>query len=69
MPIVGLDDRQARELADRLGLRVIGTIGLLLKAKRMGAITAIRPLLAQLQQAGFYISESLLAYTLQEAEE
>lgn len=69
LPIVGLDDRQARELAYRLGLRVIGTIGLLLKAKEADLVTTVRPLLEQLQQEGFYISEALLSYALQQAQE
>lgn len=69
LPIVGLDDRQARELAFKLGLRVVGTVGLLLRAKERGLIEAIRPLLTQLQQEGFYISEPLLNYALQKAQE
>jgi predicted nucleic acid-binding protein len=69
LPIVGLDDRQARELAHRLGLNVIGTIGLLIRAKRAGLITMVRPMLAQLQAEGFYISEALLNFALHEAQE
>ena len=69
LPIVGLDDRQARELAFKLGLHVVGTVGLLLRAKERGLIEAIRPLLTQLQQEGFYISEPLLNYALQIAQE
>ena len=36
--IVGLDDRQAREMAQQLGLQVVGTIGILLMAKKTGLV-------------------------------
>ena len=58
--IVGLDDRQARQLALRLGLRVTGSIGTLIKAKEAGLITAVRPLLTQLQQECISASRYLI---------
>lgn len=67
--VVGLDDRQARHLARQLGLHVVGTIGLLLQAKDAGFVLAVRPLLEQLSQAGFYISDELFAYALTKAKE
>ncbi len=69
IPIVGLDDRQAREFAGRLGLHVIGTVGLLLKARRDGLLMSLRPLLTQLRQEGFYLSESLEEFALRQANE
>lgn len=36
---VGLDDRRARELAEDLGLDVVGTIGVLLRGRRAGLIS------------------------------
>ena len=69
LPVVGLDDRQARDLAHRLGLQVIGTLGVLVKAKEAGLITAVHPLLEQLQQEGFYISQALWLYALRRTHE
>lgn len=69
LDIVGLDDRQARDLAHQLGLHTVGTLGVLLKAKEAGLLTAVRPLLAALRHEGFYISETLLEYALQRAKE
>ena len=43
-----LDDKQAREVADRLGLKVIGTLGLLILAKKKGPLVEIRPIIKQL---------------------
>jgi len=51
-----LDDRKARQLALQLNLKVIGTVGMLLRAKGKGIITEIKPLLAALNQADFRIS-------------
>lgn len=51
--LVILDDLPARRLARGLGLRVVGTAGVLLLAKRRGLIAAIRPPLDALRAAGF----------------
>ncbi|GJM42564.1 MAG: hypothetical protein DHS20C20_28460 [Ardenticatenaceae bacterium] len=50
-------------------MHVIGTIGLMLKAKQNGLINEIRPFLKQLQHEGFYISEQLFSGILQQANE
>ena len=50
---VGLDDRQARMLAEHLGLKVVGIIGVLLRAKKAGLISSVPPRLDALQAAGF----------------
>ena len=56
-----LDDRQARNVAAGFGLRVIGTIGCLLIAKKQGVLAAVRPVVKELEAAGFYLSEALKA--------
>jgi|GEM_PF-104857 len=56
----GLDDRQARELAENLGLDVVGVIGVLLRAKRAELISAVRPLLDTLQMEGFRMGDDLV---------
>jgi predicted nucleic acid-binding protein len=54
-PLLILDDSAARTCAQSLGIRFTGTLGVLVKAKQTGFITAIRPCLDQLDQAGFYV--------------
>ena len=54
-----LDDSQARAAARNLGLKVIGTIGILLRAKRGGVIPAVRPVIEELELNGFYLSDAL----------
>jgi predicted nucleic acid-binding protein len=51
--LVVLDDALARQIAEGLGLRYTGTLGLLLAAKRAGLVPGIAPLLDQLQALGF----------------
>jgi len=55
-----LDDRAARNCASALGIKVIGTIGLVLLAKREGALSQVRPVLLQLKESGFRITPQLL---------
>jgi predicted nucleic acid-binding protein len=54
-----LDDLKARRWAKRLGVRVIGTVGVLLQAKRQHLIPSVRPLLEALKSAGFHMSSGL----------
>lgn len=64
-----LDDLAARHKAEALGLPVIGTLGVLLKAKDLGHLQAIKPLLDHFQQSGFRLSDELYARVLEQAGE
>ena len=64
-----LDDRKAREVAQRLGVPITGTVGLLIKAKQEGVIAAVRPLLDALDANHFRISDALRAEALRLAGE
>jgi predicted nucleic acid-binding protein len=59
-----LDDKKARRVAQQMGLKVIGTVGMLLRAKRDGVIAEIKPLLMALVQADFRISDSIIEEAL-----
>lgn len=52
-PVVILDDNLARQMARSLGIRLTGTLGVLLDAKRAGMVSVILPMLDQLQALGF----------------
>lgn len=54
-----LDDRKARSVAKQRGLSVIGTVGVLILAKQQSLIPTLRPILAQLEEQGFYLSAEL----------
>lgn len=55
-PVVVLDDTLARRVAETLDLRLTGTLGLLLDAKRAGLIPLVSPLLDQLQTLRFRLA-------------
>ncbi len=65
-----LDDRAARHCASSLGIRVRGTIGIILLAKKRGVLPQVKPILSQLMKSGFRISPELLrtAYRLADEE-
>ncbi|MDE2698440.1 MAG: DUF3368 domain-containing protein [Gemmatimonadota bacterium] len=67
--LVIIDERKARRYAQRIGLPLTGTIGVLLLAKKEGLIDAIKPLLTTLHDNGLYLSVSLIDKALQLADE
>jgi predicted nucleic acid-binding protein len=64
-----LDESRARVAAELLELRFTGTIGILLLAKRMDKIRAIRPLLDELRAKRFHLSERVYEAVLEQAGE
>ena len=62
--LIILDDRPARRLAQSLHLPVIGTVGVLVAAKRRGLLVSIRPQLDALMQHDFRISPRLYEQVL-----
>ncbi len=64
-----LDDRHARNVAKRLGVTMIGTVGILVRAKRQGHIAAVKPFIEQLEMQNFYISKALREEALRLANE
>ncbi len=63
------DDREARAVAKQLGLPIIGTVGILIKAKEAQLIPAIKPLIDDLELNGFFLSHALKAEALRLAGE
>ncbi len=58
-----------RRKLTQLGLQKIGTVGILLKAKQVGLLSAIRPELEKLHRRGFSLSQSVIDAVLQQAKE
>lgn len=55
-----LDDRAARNCALSLGIKVLGTLGVILLAKREGILPRVKPLLTRLMERGFRIDGETL---------
>lgn len=68
-PIIILDDLKGRKIAEKLSLRYSGTLGLILKAKQMGALDNVKPILDKIRKTNFRFNESLLVYLMNEAGE
>ncbi|MCA9962252.1 MAG: DUF3368 domain-containing protein [Anaerolineales bacterium] len=69
VPDILIDDAKGRRVAQLNGLHPIGTVGVLLQAKRIGHIQTIKPLLDTLIANRMRISERLYQQALQLAEE
>jgi predicted nucleic acid-binding protein len=59
-----LDDAQGRQCARAHDIAVIGTLGIVLSAKRQGMIPAARPVLDTLRRSGMYLSDQVLTEAL-----
>lgn len=64
-----VDDRATRQHAIGLGLVVIGTLGVLVQAKRAGHVAAVRPLVNLLRASGQRLSHAAVAQALAAAQE
>ena len=65
-----LDERRARRTAERAyGLRVRGSAGLLVAAKRAGLVAAVRPLLEAMIRNGYFVSMGVVERACREAGE
>ena len=58
--VVIIDDKLGRRYAAQINIPITGTIGILLKAKERGLITAVTPLLYELRNKSSWINDSLL---------
>ncbi|HYG64247.1 MAG TPA: DUF3368 domain-containing protein [Thermoanaerobaculia bacterium] len=67
--LVVLDDFLARRFADRLRLRMTGTLGILLKARRTGRVDRLAPLLDRLERLNFRLDAGTRANVLRLAGE
>ena len=63
------DDLAARQHAAVLGLLVIGTLGVLVLAKRAGRLAAVKPLIERLRASGQRLSQAAVADALTAAQE
>ncbi len=67
--LVLLDDALGRKIAGRRGLAFTGTLGVLVKSKKIGLLSRIAPVIDNLRRTTMYLSPELITAVLQEAGE
>jgi len=68
--LVLIDELLARRVAGQVySLRVKGSAGILVQAKKAGMIPAVRPLLGEMKKHGYYLSARLIERACSEASE
>ena len=59
-----IDERMGRMAAAAAGLNVLGTLGLLVRARQLGLIGPVRPLAERLLSSGYHLAQRLVDRTL-----
>ena len=67
--LVLIDELTGRKVAESLQLKVTGSVGLLIQAKQLGELSAIKPLLEAMHEAGIYFSQRFINAVLKHVEE
>lgn len=64
--VLVIDEKKGRQIAKKLGIKIIGTLGILVNANRLGLIEDLKIVIENLEQADFRISPGLKAQLLSE---
>lgn len=67
--LLAINDLKARGVAHAMGVRIIGTLGILKLAKERGLLKKIKPLLDKLKEIGAYIDNGLYKRILADVKE
>lgn len=67
--ILIIDDLKGRKVAERLKLRYSGSFGVILKAKQLGVIQSVKPILSKIRKTNFRFSQQLFEIILEQANE
>ena len=58
--LVLMDDLKGRKLAKKLNIKITGSLGVIHKAKELGIINEVKPILEKIIQTDFRISENVI---------
>lgn len=64
-----IDDQKGRKYAEQFGIKITGTLGVIIDAKLSGHIPSIKPLLDKIKKTDFRLTEELEARALLKSNE
>ncbi|TVR87155.1 MAG: DUF3368 domain-containing protein [Saprospirales bacterium] len=64
-----IDEKKGRKIAEELRIEIIGSLGVLIKAKERGIIKSVRDILTLIDKTNFRISQSIREKVLKESGE
>lgn len=64
-----IDDYKGRKYAEQLGIKITGSLGVLIEAKLHGHIKSVKPILDKIKSTDFRMSEELIQRTLEKSNE
>ncbi len=67
--LVIIDDQLGRQIADMRQLTITGTLGIIIKARELEYIPAVKPLIDELRQAGLWLAHELVSEVLRQVDE
>lgn len=67
--ILIIDEKKGRKMAQKLGIDIIGSLGILVKAKEKGIIKSVGQILGKIDGTNFRISENIKQKIIKEASE
>jgi predicted nucleic acid-binding protein len=67
--ILMLDELKGRKVAEKLNLRYSGTFGLILRAKQIGLIESVKPILEKIKSTNFRFNDNLFEKVMEQAGE
>jgi predicted nucleic acid-binding protein len=67
--LIIIDDLKGRRYAEQLGLKITGTLGVIIDAKLQGIIPSIRPILEEIKGTNFRLTPDLEQKALTKAKE
>jgi predicted nucleic acid-binding protein len=60
-----IDEKKGRGIAKKLGIKITGILGMMIRAKEKGVINEVRPLIEKLEKVDFRMSERLKTLILE----
>jgi predicted nucleic acid-binding protein len=64
-----MDDFKGRKYAEQLGIKITGTLGVIIDAKLSGLINSVKPLLDKIEKTDFRLTSELKRRTLEKSNE